>query len=98
MKKRKLRMLFGIILVAVMLVPLVAGCAKPAPPEVKTLKIGCLENFGFPLGIDCVNELEALVPLFNEKGGLVINGERYNIDVIIYDSKFDPPTARAAVE
>ncbi len=91
-------MLFGIILVAVMLVPLVAGCAKPAPPEVKTLKIGCLENFGFPLGIDCVNELEALVPLFNEKGGLVINGERYNIDVIIYDSKFDPPTARAAVE
>lgn len=100
MKRKKLWVLSGTILIAVILavMPIMAGCAEPAPPEVKTLKIGCLMNFEFPLGVDCVKELEALVPVFNEKGGLVIGGERYNIDLIIYDSKFDPPTARAAVE
>ena len=95
--KRKVGMISIAVVLVVMLI--MAGCAKPAPaPGEKTLKIGCLENFGFPLGMDCVNELAAIVPAFNEAGGLVINGERYNIDVIIHDSKFDPPTARAAVE
>lgn len=95
--KRKIGMISIAVVLVVMLI--MAGCAKPGPaPGEKTLKIGCLENFGFPLGMDCVNELKALVPAFNEAGGLVINGERYDIDVIIHDSKFDPPTARAAVE
>ena len=99
MKKKKLRMLFGIILIAVMLMPLVIGCAKPVPPaEVKTLKVGCLLDFSFPLGVQCKQELEAIVPEFNRKGGLVIQGQRYNIDLIIYDSKMSSETARAAVE
>ncbi|MBA7610536.1 hypothetical protein ES703_17747 [subsurface metagenome] len=89
------------------------GCAQPAPapapapgpapgpppaPEVKTLKIGCLVDFGFPIGMDTKKELEAIVPIFNEKGGLVIGGERYNIDLIIYDSKMSAETGKAAVE
>ena len=100
MKSKKLWVLSGVILVAVILVvmPIMAGCAKPAPAEAKTLKIGCLVDFGYPIGMDTKKELEAVVPVFNEKGGLVIGGERYNIDLIIYDSKMSAEAGRAAVE
>ena len=100
MKSKKLLVLSGAILVAVILVvmPLMAACAEPAPAEAKTLKVGALLDFGFPLGRQCQMELEAIVPAFNEKGGLVINGERYNIDLILYDSKMSAETGRAAVE
>lgn len=101
MKSKKLLVLSGAILIAVILVvmPLMAACPKPAPPaEAKTLKIGCLVDFGYPIGMDTKKELEAIVPLFNQKGGLVIGGERYNIDLIIYDSKMSAETGRAAVE
>jgi branched-chain amino acid transport system substrate-binding protein len=42
--------------------------------------------------------LDAVVPAYNEKGGLAIGGDRYTIDLIAYDSKNDPETGRAAVE
>ena len=101
MKRKKLGVLSGTILLALILLvmPFMAGCAKPAPaPEVKTLKIGALLPFEFPLGMMAKKELEAIVPVFNEKGGLVINGERYNIDLILYDTKMSPEIGRAAVE
>ena len=101
MKSKKLLVLSGAILIAVILVamPLMAACSKPAPPaEVETLKIGVLLDFSFPLTVQCKRELEAIVPEFNRKGGLVIQGQRYNIDLIIYDSKGSSETARAAVE
>jgi len=95
MTRKRLLALSGAILIAVILavMPLMAGCAEPAPPaEAKTLKIGCLVDFGFPIGMDTKKELEAVVPVINEKGGLVIGGERYNIDLIIYDSKMSAET------
>jgi len=99
MKHKKLWVLCGVILIAVMLtvMPLVAGCAKPAP-EVKTLKVGALTNLGWPLGVSFKKAMDVAVPLFNEKGGLVIGGERYNIDLILYDTKMNPEIGRAAVE
>ena len=105
--RRLLRM--GWILVAVLLclalVVLPACTTPPAEqqeeeeePEEQTLKIGCLLNFEFPLAIDCLNELDALVPVFNDRDGLVIDGVKYNVELIIEDSKFDPAVATAAVE
>jgi len=101
LKKFLYLILAGLLVLGLVL----AGCATPAEqeeeeeePEVKTLKIGCLEWFAFPLGIDCVNELDAIVPVFNDAGGLVINGEQYNIEMIIEDTGMDPLTAQAAVE
>jgi len=95
--KLKGKLIISIILLAVLVLPLFATACEPVEP-VPTLKIGCLEWFGFPLGIDCVNELDAIVPVFNAAGGLVINGQQYNIEMIIEDSGMDPPTALAAVE
>lgn len=95
---KKLSMLSGLALMVTAMILMAGPNEVSADPKVKTLKIGCLQNFEFPLGVDCVNELKAIVPVFNKKGGLVIKGQRYNIDVITYNSKFDAPTAKAAVE
>ncbi len=95
--KRKIGMILIVVVLVVMLV--VAGCAKPGPAGgEKALKIGCLLDFSFPLAVQCQQELEVIVPAFNAKGGLAIQGQRYDIDLIIYDSKMSSETARAAVE
>jgi ABC-type branched-subunit amino acid transport system substrate-binding protein len=97
MKARKLLMMMvvtGIILTT----SLLGGVAKSAASEAKTLKIGVLTNLGWPLGLDMKKYLEVVVPLYNKKGGLAIGGDRYQIDLIVYDSKNDPETGRAAVE
>jgi branched-chain amino acid transport system substrate-binding protein len=64
----------------------------------ETLKIGVILDYGFPLHVMYKNELDAIVPDFNNKGGLVIQGKKYNIEVIVYDGKFNAETARSAVE
>ena len=72
--------------------------AAPNGSSAKTLKIGALLDFGFPLGMQCQRELDVIVPAFNEKGGLVSQGQKYDIELIVYDSKMNAETARAAVE
>ena len=95
---KKLLILSGVTLMLVVLI-LMAGPNKvSAEPGVKTLKIGALVSFEFPLGRDCQKQLDAIVPVFNEKGGLVIGGEKYKIELILYDSKLSREIARAAVE
>lgn len=91
------RLLFISLAVVLALSVGVIGCTGD-DDGVQTLKIGCLEWFDFPLGIDCINELDAIVPAFNAAGGLVIDGVTYHIEMIIEDSGMDPLIAQAAVE
>ena len=69
--------------------------AAPAP---KTLKIGVIVFMGWSLGADMVKGIELMAELVNKKGGLAIGQDKYNIELIKYDSKFVPETARAAAE
>jgi len=94
MERKKLSTWFWGALVGLVMV----GFAAPNGVWAKTLKIGALLNFEFPLGVQCKRELDAVIPAFNKKGGLEIKGERYTIELIVYDSKFQAETARAAVE
>jgi branched-chain amino acid transport system substrate-binding protein len=98
MKRRKLSVLSAVIFVTVIVTFLVGGYAKPAAAEGKTLKVGLLCNFEWPLGLDMKRLLDAVVPAYNERGGLAIGGDIYKIDLIAYNSKNDPETGRAAVE
>jgi branched-chain amino acid transport system substrate-binding protein len=82
----------GLVTLALSLIP-GTGMA-----QTKTLKVGALINENAPTGVDFRKYLEAIVPFFNESGGLVIGGERYNIDLIRYDTKGNAETGRAAVE
>jgi branched-chain amino acid transport system substrate-binding protein len=99
MKGKRLLMLGSVILLVVILAVtlLGSGCTKPAT-EAKTLKVGHLCNFGWSLGLDMKRMLDVVVPLYNEKGGLTIGGEKYKIELISYDTKNDPETGRAAAE
>lgn len=89
------RMFLCIVLVlAVALVSL--GSSAAAKP--KTLKIGVIAFMGWSLGVDMVHGIEVLAENVNKNGGLPVGEERYNIELIKYDSKFNPETARAAAE
>ncbi len=101
------RVILFVVLAAVFAAaPLVVGCAPaavPQPPvpavvEAKTLTIGCTLPFTNSLGIDTKKALEMIVPAFNQAGGLTVKGQKYNINIIIYDDKYTADGGRAAVE
>jgi branched-chain amino acid transport system substrate-binding protein len=76
-----------------------APAAQPvAQSTAKTIKIGCTLPFDNSLGIDTKKALEMIVPAFNKAGGLTVKGQKYNIDLVIYDDKYTPDGGRAAVE
>jgi len=101
------RILVFIFLVLVLTsLPLLSACmsSTPATPttaatgDVKTLKIGCTLPFTNSLGIDTKKALEMIVPAFNKAGGITVKGQKYNLDIIIYDDKYTADGGRAAVE
>jgi len=94
MRKGKAWMLFRIVFLAAA----VCFLASPGDVAAKTLKVGALMNFSFPLHVQYKKQLDAIVPEFNKKGGLVIQGQKYDIELIVYDSKFNAETARSATE
>jgi len=94
MGKKRLSIWFMVALIVAVMLPMATSKGVWA----ETLKIGVLLDYGFPLHVMYKNELDAIVPDFNNKGGLVIQGKKYNIEVIVYDDKFNAETARSAVE
>ncbi|MGD0919599.1 MAG: ABC transporter substrate-binding protein [Thermodesulfobacteriota bacterium] len=97
MKAKKL-FIVTVVTGTIMAIFFMGSFAKPAAAQAKTLKVGLLTNLGWPLGLDMKRFLAVVIPLYNKKGGLAIGGDRYQIDLIVYDSKNDPETGRAAVE
>jgi branched-chain amino acid transport system substrate-binding protein len=69
-----------------------------ASSEIKTLKVGCSEPLNVPLGVETKKCLELIVDDFNKSGGLVIKGQRYNVELIIYDDKYTPEGGKTAAE
>jgi branched-chain amino acid transport system substrate-binding protein len=55
-------------------------------------------NFSFPLHVDWQMIMDVLVPDINAAGGLDIGGQKYQVEIIMEDSKHNAETARAAVE
>ncbi len=86
-----------LVVIAMSLVTCMSVYAQPAAKE-KTLKIGLVTNFGWALGFDFKKDAEAVAELYNKKGGLLIGGEKYRIDLITNDSKMNYEVSRAAVE
>lgn len=66
-----------------------------APPA-QTLNIGVITDLTMPLSLDVTRSLQSLEPVYNSQGGITIGSQKYKIHFIIYDSKFDVPTAVAA--
>jgi branched-chain amino acid transport system substrate-binding protein len=96
---RKKQALVCAVLTALLVGSLLIGPATQVrAAEAKKLKVGALTNLGWSLGVDYKKFLDVIVPWFNEQGGVTIAGQKYEIDLILYDTKMNPETARAAVE
>lgn len=72
---------------------------KEATAEVKTLKIGLITSITGPMAPAFKPMLEAVKPtedLMNKRGGVNINGQKYNIQIIAEDDQSSPPGAISA--
>lgn len=102
MKRKKSIIFLGtisslLILIIGILAFLSQSIAQP-PKEVKTLKVGSTLPLNLGMGVETKKMLEVIVPKFNEAGGLTVQGQRYTIDLILYDDKYSAEAGRAAVE
>lgn len=99
MKSRRLSVVSWLIVAIVIVATLcMFGCkAQPTPPEQKTLKIGVVEWLGWTVGLDRVRATEVVAYKVNNEGGLDIGGEKYNIELILYDNNNDQAATNAAV-
>jgi branched-chain amino acid transport system substrate-binding protein len=73
---------------------------EEAPPEVKTLKIGGLMSLSGFMSVNDTPEWRQTViaaELFNEQGGITVNGDKYMIELFVEDCKstMDSVTAGA---
>jgi branched-chain amino acid transport system substrate-binding protein len=102
-KKKVFFGLAALTLVALVALPLLGACAKPAPgpgPEVKTLKIGSLMSLTGWFVVNDVPGWQAIqitAEMINDQGGITVNGEKYLIEPIVEDCKstMDGVTAAA---
>ena len=71
------------------------------PDQVKIINIGATEAITGPLaysGLAVKKFLDVLVEDFNKSGGVTIQGQRYNINLIFEDDKWSADGGRAAIE
>ena len=77
------------------------GSHSSTAPVIKTINIGAtqvLTGFGASLGLPLKKFAEVLVDDFNKSGGIVIQGQRYNFNLIFEDDKYTAEGGRAAIE
>lgn len=93
--KKVQSLLVATLAVLLLFVPLFTSlAAEPA----KILKLGNTVPLSSREGIQIKKWLELLAERTNAAGGLVVKGERYNIQMVIYDDGYSADTGRAAAE
>jgi ABC-type branched-subunit amino acid transport system substrate-binding protein len=87
-----------LVLVAMSFMTACAPKQEAAPPAVETYKIGASLPLNTPFGIEAKKMYELIIPMFNEAGGLVVKGKRYNLEMTIYDDKYTAEGGKANAE
>lgn len=93
MSKTKSLMMIALVVVLVAALLVGGACAKPAPPAEKILKIGMPMPISGPAsawGIPISNMLFLTAERVNAEGGIKVNGDTYNVELILVDTKFTP--------
>ncbi len=96
MKSRRLsivRMLVLPIMIVAMVTLFFGGCEAEGE---KTLKIGYIGALQTAPGLDGQRDIELSADLDNEAGGMVVGGDKYNVQIISYDSGGNQSQAVAA--
>jgi ABC-type branched-subunit amino acid transport system substrate-binding protein len=63
----------------------------------KTLKIGVVAWFADPVGLDTVHGTQLMADMVNTRGGLNIGGDKYTIQVVVYDNGQNQATEVSAI-
>jgi branched-chain amino acid transport system substrate-binding protein len=88
--KRKVIILTALLIVAVLAM---VGCPSPGPAPEKTLKIGALlattEWWAAAYDLSILAMTEVGVEMINEEGGVTVNGEKYEVELVVADTKSD---------
>jgi len=89
----------GVVFLTILLsITVLLSSASAKSGNIKTLKIGATWPMHTALGLETKKCFDLIIPQFNKAGGLVIQGQRYNIEMITYDDKYKAEVARAAAE
>jgi len=96
---------FAMMVLVLVVLTLPVACAKPSPPPTptpekpaQTLVIGNMAPLQTKEGVQIKNWLQLLADRLNEKGGLVVKGQRYNVKVITYDDQYSADAGKACAE
>ena len=68
-----------------------------SPAAAKTLKIGIAFYLSSSVGLDALHGIQLLAEEDNKNGGIDIGGEKYNIELISYDTEGNQTTEVAAI-
>ena len=107
MRDKRLLAVLGSICLALILaaLPFVGACVPeeeapqpPPPTPTKILKVGAYLPLGVAYGAETKKCAEIIVDELNEAGGLQVKGERYNVELVIYDDKYSAEGGKAAAE
>ncbi len=77
------------------------GVTVPAQAKTKTLKVGMLMPISGPIsvvGIGLTRAVELYFDKVNDEGGLQLDGDTYNLQLLSEDSKLDPTAASTAAK
>jgi ABC-type branched-subunit amino acid transport system substrate-binding protein len=92
-KRRKISAVLSIcIVLSLVALAFTTACPSQAPPAEKTLKIGALLSVsGWYSVIDALEsaEVQAVAQYINDEGGITIDGQKYQIELVIEDGKSD---------
>jgi branched-chain amino acid transport system substrate-binding protein len=101
----------GTILAIVLLlvIVLVVGCGSSSPQAsttaasgeanqaTKVIKIGAIDNLQATVGVDQKKNLDVVQDMYNKQGGITVNGEKYKLQIILYDDGGDASNGKTAV-
>ena len=88
--KKLLISLSSVLLVAVLLVSVVAGCAPSGPKVIKVAHIVALSGGAAGWGEIGSVSVDIAVGDINAAGGIMIDGDAYTLEVVRYDHQYDP--------
>jgi branched-chain amino acid transport system substrate-binding protein len=99
MKRIRLVSIVSCFLLLIALFTLLSFVTKEAAAQAKTLKIGLITSVTGPMAPAFKPMYDAVKPtedLMNQRGGITVKGQKYNIKIIAEDDQSSPPGAIAA--
>lgn len=92
-------LVLAMAIVVISLSLLTAAPSGAASDQKKVLKFGSIVPFNQKEGLEIQKWMKLFTKMYNEQGGWLIGGQRYQVEYTAYDGGFqDAPKARSAVE